>query len=76
MAFVISDKMMHQLNQDSSGEGSNVPTNTHSNLPFFSFKMIMAATRNFGHENKLGQGGFGSVYKVTETLHSAAAVKK
>ncbi|PNX73483.1 G-type lectin S-receptor-like serine/threonine-kinase [Trifolium pratense] len=56
--------MMRQLNQDSSEEENGTQSSTHPNLPFFSFKMIMTATRNCGHENKLGQGGFGSVYKL------------
>nr|GMD06087.1 G-type lectin S-receptor-like serine/threonine-protein kinase At1g67520 [Ipomoea batatas] len=33
-------------------------------LPFFPFKSIEMATNYFSHENKLGQGGFGPVYKV------------
>lgn len=33
-------------------------------LPLFSFKSVSAATQNFSVENKLGQGGFGPVYKV------------
>jgi len=30
----------------------------------FSFGMIKQATEDFKEENKLGQGGFGAVYKV------------
>ncbi|KAL6633899.1 hypothetical protein ACP70R_026570 [Stipagrostis hirtigluma subsp. patula] len=33
------------------------------NLRLFSYKEIRAATSNFDHSNKLGQGGFGTVYK-------------
>jgi hypothetical protein len=33
-------------------------------LPFFDFNTITMATNNFSEENKLGQGGFGIVYKV------------
>lgn len=29
------------------------------------FGTVKAATNNFSDDNKLGQGGFGSVYKVT-----------
>ncbi|XP_031131781.1 receptor-like serine/threonine-protein kinase SD1-7 [Ipomoea triloba] len=32
-------------------------------LPFFDFKSIELATNYFSQENKLGQGGFGPVYK-------------
>lgn len=33
-------------------------------LPLFDFNTISMATDNFSEENKLGEGGFGSVYKV------------
>lgn len=33
-------------------------------LPFFDLTTILKATNNFSIENKLGEGGFGPVYKV------------
>lgn len=33
-------------------------------LPLFDLGTIIAATDNFSIENKLGEGGFGPVYKV------------
>ena len=33
-------------------------------VPFFYLEDILAATNRFSGENKLGQGGFGPVYKV------------
>ena len=33
-------------------------------LQIFSFETISAATRNFSTRNKIGEGGFGPVYKV------------
>lgn len=33
-------------------------------VPFFDLEIILEATSNFSDENKLGQGGFGPVYKV------------
>ena len=33
-------------------------------VPFFDLETILAATDSFSDANKLGQGGFGPVYKV------------
>jgi hypothetical protein len=33
-------------------------------VPFFALATILVATDNFSEANKLGQGGFGPVYKV------------
>lgn len=39
--------------------------NSHPpDIEFFNLSTIVAATNNFSPANKLGQGGFGSVYKV------------
>nr|GMC50238.1 G-type lectin S-receptor-like serine/threonine-protein kinase [Ipomoea batatas] len=37
-------------------------------IPFFSLEIILAATDSFSDANKLGQGGFGPVYKVISRL--------
>ncbi|KAI3453879.1 hypothetical protein Pfo_010542 [Paulownia fortunei] len=37
--------------------------NTDFDLPMFSYASVSAATNNFSPENKLGEGGFGPVYK-------------
>ncbi|CAN0924206.1 G-type lectin S-receptor-like serine/threonine-protein kinase RKS1 [Linum grandiflorum] len=45
-------------------------------LPFFSLDVICAATDNFSTDNKLGQGGFGSVYKGKFSSGEVVAVKR
>ena len=35
-------------------------------VPYFDFESILVATDNFSNANKLGQGGYGPVYKVIE----------
>lgn len=34
-------------------------------LPLFDLNTILKATNKFSNDNKLGEGGFGPVYKVT-----------
>uniref|UniRef100_A0A0R0J530 Receptor-like serine/threonine-protein kinase n=1 Tax=Glycine max TaxID=3847 RepID=A0A0R0J530_SOYBN len=45
-------------------------------LPLFNFSYILAATNNFSDENKLGQGGFGPVYKGKFPGGEEVAVKR
>ncbi|KAM3701884.1 hypothetical protein ACJW31_05G209500 [Castanea mollissima] len=45
-------------------------------LPLFSFKNLASATNNFHLSNKLGQGGFGSVYKGKLSDGQEIAVKR
>ncbi|KAI3824731.1 hypothetical protein L1987_06202 [Smallanthus sonchifolius] len=45
-------------------------------VPFFEFKRILSATENFSLANKLGQGGFGPVYKGTFPGGVEIAVKR
>ncbi|XP_027191781.1 receptor-like serine/threonine-protein kinase SD1-8 isoform X2 [Cicer arietinum] len=45
-------------------------------LPFFDFNTITLATNNFSEENKLGQGGFGIVYKGRLIEGQEIAVKR
>ncbi|XP_016440490.1 G-type lectin S-receptor-like serine/threonine-protein kinase CES101 isoform X1 [Nicotiana tabacum] len=46
------------------------------NLKIFSFGFILAATNNFSIENKLGEGGFGPVYKGKFPDGREVAVKR
>ncbi|KAJ9542969.1 hypothetical protein OSB04_029475 [Centaurea solstitialis] len=45
-------------------------------LPFFSLSTIVKATSNFSTNNKLGQGGFGAVYKGMVEGGGVIAVKR
>ncbi|XP_042520168.1 G-type lectin S-receptor-like serine/threonine-protein kinase B120 [Macadamia integrifolia] len=53
------------------GQQGNVPE-----LPLFDFDCVAVATRNFSEENKLGQGGFGPVYKGMLPGGQEVAVKR
>nr|XP_011468403.1 PREDICTED: G-type lectin S-receptor-like serine/threonine-protein kinase At1g11410 [Fragaria vesca subsp. vesca] len=48
----------------------------NSNLPFFDLRTIASATNNFSVANKLGTGGFGSVYKGVLYNGKEIAVKR
>nr|GEW09674.1 G-type lectin S-receptor-like serine/threonine-protein kinase At1g67520 [Tanacetum cinerariifolium] len=62
-----SFKDIHQLETD-GGKGNG--------LLLFSFASIMAATDDFSLENKLGQGGFGPVYKGKLSDGREIAIKR
>ena len=55
---------IQDLNVDSMNEGRK----EDAELPSFSLSEIAKATSNFSITNKLGEGGFGPVYKVTNIL--------
>lgn len=40
-------------------------------LPLFKFETLANATSDFSEANKLGKGGFGSVYKVDSFAYSS-----
>lgn len=50
--------------EDSSARTDLGESRINSDLPIFELRTIAAATNNFSFNNKLGEGGFGSVYKV------------
>ncbi|KAI3692205.1 hypothetical protein L6452_32016 [Arctium lappa] len=62
-----SFKDVHQL-ESNGGKGND--------LLLFSFASIMAATGDFSDENKLGQGGFGPVYKGKLSDGREIAIKR
>ena len=48
--------------------GDNLNQLKVQELPLFDFEKLMNATNNFHQSNKLGQGGFGPVYRVMVVL--------
>lgn len=65
-------KLLHELGENLSlpttiGHGKtkgNYQNSMKHELEIFDFQTISAATNNFSSINKLGEGGFGPVYKV------------
>lgn len=53
--------MITNLLRANMSGGSQVET---QELPLINLSTIQYATSNFSFENKLGEGGFGTVYKV------------
>ena len=51
--------MEHDSEGDETNEGRK-----HPELQLFDLDTLLNATNNFSSDNKLGEGGFGPVYKV------------
>ncbi|XP_075648541.1 G-type lectin S-receptor-like serine/threonine-protein kinase RKS1 isoform X2 [Castanea sativa] len=62
--------------EDSTSRRDLDGTRRNSNLPLFDLRTIIAATDNFSIANKLGQGGFGPVYKGLLRNGMVIAVKR
>ncbi|KAK9947383.1 hypothetical protein M0R45_003012 [Rubus argutus] len=56
--------------------GTDVFDSNSPNLQVFSYTTIQAATNNFSSQNKLGEGGFGPVYKGTLRTGQQIAAKR
>ena len=50
---------------DGTANKDEIPKSLSKDLLLFSFDSITAATNNFSITSKLGEGGFGPVYKVS-----------
>ncbi|XP_020537544.1 G-type lectin S-receptor-like serine/threonine-protein kinase At4g27290 isoform X2 [Jatropha curcas] len=62
---------IYEINKSIAAEGKSNP-----HLVLFSFRSILTATNNFSEANKLGEGGFGPVYKGNEPGDKEIAIKR
>lgn len=55
-----------RIGDDESNDtlGGEAQGESHQEFPIFPLGLALEATNHFSHENKLGEGGFGPVYKV------------
>ncbi|KAK8368354.1 hypothetical protein V6Z12_A01G034800 [Gossypium hirsutum] len=67
-------EVKHQICSENIGENS-IGVKIQQ-LPIFNFEELATATNNFNHAEKLGQGGFGPVYKGTLDDGKEIAVKR
>jgi len=56
---------LERSEQYSNGDDLEGDLSNGDDLKVFSYSSIIVATNGFSSENKLGQGGFGPVFKVT-----------
>ncbi|KAK1409575.1 hypothetical protein QVD17_36102 [Tagetes erecta] len=66
------DNLVKTLSEDYTGGGQE----KEIELPFFSFSELSKLTNNFSINNKLGEGGFGAVYKGVMEDGREIAVKR
>jgi hypothetical protein len=63
--LIFSDeKEMQILDAMFSQDQSNNEENVNTDLPMMPLSTILKSTNNFSDNYKLGEGGFGTVYKV------------
>ncbi|KAF2305035.1 hypothetical protein GH714_001208 [Hevea brasiliensis] len=71
------DPTTDSINYKNTLVASELGRNSHPpDIEFFDLGTIVAATNNFSPANKLGQGGFGSVYKGQISNEQEIAVKR
>ncbi|KAF3958983.1 hypothetical protein CMV_016160 [Castanea mollissima] len=72
------DGMLELMNSDTFTTVNELQNDRKqgNDLRIFSYKCIMSATNNFSLENKLGEGGFGLVYKGIFSKGQELAIKR
>ncbi|KAK6932449.1 Bulb-type lectin domain [Dillenia turbinata] len=71
-----ANRQKHRPPLRSTKENSNATGSQECSVPFYDFTTITAATNNFASTNKLGHGGFGSVYKGQLPSGMEIAIKR
>ena len=59
--MILAEKLENNVMIDQNIKGQS----EDMEVTFFTLTIIATATENFSSNNKLGEGGFGLVYKVT-----------
>nr|GMC59727.1 cysteine-rich receptor-like protein kinase 2 [Ipomoea batatas] len=67
---------LQSKNPKASGRGNILGATQFRGSENYRYKDLKAATKDFSEENKLGEGGFGDVYKGTLQNGNVVAVKK
>lgn len=62
--FAFSNMLHYIIYFISAGKLSRSQKEEDLELPLFDLATVVCATCNFSNDNKLGEGGFGSVFKV------------
>ncbi|CAL5427208.1 unnamed protein product [Camellia sinensis] len=70
------EEILHELTNSERFDPKEIGDDGKHEVKLFSFASILAATNNFSPENKLGQGGFGPVYKGILPEGQEIAVKR
>ncbi|GJN40828.1 hypothetical protein PR202_gn00239 [Eleusine coracana subsp. coracana] len=55
---------------------ATTPDKTAQGIPLFEFSELAKATENFSCENKIGEGGFGYVYKAWNVVFTERSIRK
>ncbi|XP_076881354.1 G-type lectin S-receptor-like serine/threonine-protein kinase At4g27290 isoform X2 [Bidens hawaiensis] len=74
--YHFSRKKQQQQGNDFGSDPENRSGNEDLDLPVFSLSALLKATNNFSMNNKLGEGGFGPVYKGVLEDGQEIAVKR
>ncbi|CAN4103416.1 unnamed protein product [Withania somnifera] len=75
--IVLGNPMVYLPRRESfGGDLITADDKKHIDVPFFSLNSILVATDNFSNAAKLGQGGFGPVYKAKFLEGAHLAVKR